>query len=171
MSEHTSRRRFLYLTGAVGTTALAGCSSGSSTPEESGGDAPDESSGDATDTPTETSGGGDGEWVQTSTVELTNQLAFEPKRIEVEAGTTVTFENVGSVAHSTTAYEDSIPEGATYFASGGFDSQSAAEDAYPDEGAIGEGSTYEHTFETTGEYEYYCIPHEMNGMVGYVRVV
>mgnify|MGYP000170993154 CR=1 FL=1 len=164
MSEHTSRRRFLYLTGAVGTAALAGCSSGGSTPEDGGGD--------ATDTPTETSGGSDGEeWVQTSTVEMTNGLAYDPKRIEVEAGTTVTFENVGSVAHSITAYDDGIPEGATYFASGGFDSQSAAEDAYPDEGAIGEGGTYEHTFETTGEYEYYCIPHEMNGMVGYVRVV
>jgi len=158
MSEHTSRRRFLYLSGAVGTAALAGCSSGGSTPEDGGG-------GDAT----ETSAGE--EWVQTSTVEMTNQLAYEPKRIEVEAGTTVTFENVGSVAHSVTAYEDKIPDGATYFASGGFDSQSAAEDAYPDEGAVGEGGTYEHTFETTGEYEYYCIPHEMNGMVGYVRVV
>jgi plastocyanin len=164
MSEHTSRRRFLYLTGAVGAAALAGCSSGGSTPEDGGG-------GGATDTPTETSGGDGEEWVQTSTVEMTNGLAYEPKRIEVEAGTTVTFENVGSVAHSVTAYEDKIPEGATYFASGGFDSQSAAEDAYPDEGAIGEGGTYEHTFETTGEYEYYCIPHEMNGMVGYVRVV
>lgn len=165
MSEHTSRRRFLYLTGAVGATALAGCSSGESTP------ASDDSDGDdATATPTEASGGGE-EWTETSTVEMTNGLAYEPKRIEVEAGTTVAFENVGSVAHSVTAYEDKIPDGAAYFASGGFDSQSAAEDGYPDEGAIGEGGTYEHTFETTGEYEYYCIPHEMNGMVGYVRVV
>jgi len=57
-----------------------------------------------------------------------------------------------------TAYEDEIPDGAAYFASGGFDAEQAANEAYPDEGSIPEGETYEHTFETTGTYEYYCIP-------------
>ncbi|MFB6118027.1 plastocyanin/azurin family copper-binding protein [Halosegnis sp.] len=164
MSETPTRRRLLYLSGIAGVTALAGCAGGSSstaTPADGS---------DETATPTQTSGG-DGEWTAASTVEMTNSLKFAPKRIQVEQGTTVTFKNVGSVAHSVTAYEDNIPDGAAYFASGGFDSQSAAEEGYPDKGRITEGGTYEHTFETTGEYKYYCIPHEMNGMVGYVKVV
>ena len=162
MTEDTTRRRYLVALASTGIgLGLAGCSSGGAST-----DSPTSSP-----TPTE-SGGGDGEsWEQTSTVDMNDELAFAPKRIEVEAGTTVTWENVGSIGHSVTAYGDNIPDGADYFASGGFDSQDAAVEAYPDEGNVTEGGTYEHTFETTGEYEYYCIPHEMNGMVGYVRVV
>lgn len=165
-----SRREFLYVSGVVGTAALAGCSGSSSTPESdgSGGDTDTDT---ATPTATESGSSGGSEWTQTSTVEMTNGLKFAPKRIEVSAGTTVTWENAGSVPHSVTAYEEEIPDGATYFASGGADSQSAAEEAYPDQGRIGEDGSYEYTFETKGTYEYYCIPHEMNGMVGFVKVV
>ncbi len=169
MDEHYTRRRFLASTGVVGVAALAGCSGGDG---DSGGD----SGGDETTAePTETeSGGGSGEeWVQTSEVAMNDQLAYDPVRIEVEAGTTVTWETTGAVGHTVTAYEDAIPDGAEYFASGGFDAEQAAIDGYNNEqaGNVPEGETYEHTFETTGEYEYYCIPHEMSGMVGYVRVV
>jgi plastocyanin len=157
------RRKLLAAIGAAGVVGLAGCSSG-------------ESSGDSTTTAAdETTEGGDessGEsWEKTDTVDMNDELAFAPKRIEVEAGTTVTWENVGSIGHTVTAYEDEIPGDATYFASGGFDSQSAATDGYPDKGNIKEGESYEHTFETKGTYKYYCIPHEMNGMVGYVKVI
>ncbi|CCQ34218.1 Cytochrome-like protein [Halorhabdus tiamatea SARL4B] len=34
------------------------------------------------------------------------------------------------------------------------------------EGAIQSGRSYVHTFETTGEHEYVCIPHEAVGMAG-----
>lgn len=163
MTDDLTRRRYLVGIAATGTgLGLAGCSSGG------------ESTDSPIDTSTETSsagGGGDGEWTRTDTVEMNDELAFAPKQIEVEAGTTVTWENVGTIGHSVTAYEDTIPEDAAYFASGGFDSEDAAVEAYPDEGNVTEGETYEHTFETTGEYEYYCIPHEMNGMVGTVRVI
>ncbi|MFB6072547.1 MAG: plastocyanin/azurin family copper-binding protein [Halobacterium sp.] len=161
MREHYSRRKFLAATGAASAVALAGCSSGG------GGD----SGNDTTTTTTEESGNGGTSWTETSTVEMTNQLKFEPKRIQVSAGTTVTWKNVGSITHSVTAYEDEIPEGAAYFASGGFDSEQAAVDAYPDKGSVAKGESYEHTFETKGTYKYYCIPHEMSGMVGYVKVV
>ena len=165
MTQDTTRRRYLVALASTGIgLGLAGCSSGGATTES-----PTETS-----SPTEDSGsdGGSGEsWEQTSTVDMNDELAFAPKRIEVEAGTTVTWKNVGSIGHSVTAYEDEIPDGAGYFASGDFDSQQAAVDAYPDEGNVTEGGTYEHTFETTGEYEYYCIPHEMNGMIGSVKVV
>ena len=106
---------------------------------------------------------------QGNLVEMTDDLVFEPAEITVSAGETVTWENTGSVPHSVTAYEDDLPEGATYFASGGFDSESAARENYPTEGAIGADETYEHTFETTGEFPYFCIPHE-SGMKGTVVV-
>ncbi len=165
MTQDTTRRRYLVALASTGIgLGLAGCSSGGATT-----DSPTE-----TPSPTEESSSDEGSgesWEQTSTVDMNDELAFAPKRIEVEAGTTVTWENVGSIGHSVTAYEEEIPDGAEYFASGDFDSQQAAVDAYPDEGNVTEGGTYEHTFETTGEYEYYCIPHEMNGMVGYVKVI
>lgn len=61
----------------------------------------------------------------------------------------------GGIGHSVTAYGDEIPDDAAYFASGGFDSEDAARDAYPDEGNIPGGESYSHTFETAGTYEYF----------------
>ncbi|WP_135363021.1 plastocyanin/azurin family copper-binding protein [Halosimplex halophilum] len=176
-SSDPSRRRILRLTGAaIAGGAVAGCSAAPGESSDAGGDGGDGSS-DATPTPTSSGDGGDGgsggEWTQTSTVEMTDELVYAPKRIQVSSGTTVTFENTGNIGHTVTAYDDGIPDGATYFASGGFESQSAASDAYSSEqaGNIPGGESYEHTFETAGTYEYYCIPHELNGMVGYVKVV
>ena len=150
----------------IGVT-IAGCSSSSTTETEDGGSDGDDSTG----------GGGDDssgeEWQSTDTVEMTDELVYAPKRIEVEAGTTVTWENTGNIGHTVTAYDDGIPDDAAYFASGGYDSQDAAVDGYESEqgGNIESGETWEYTFETTGTYEYYCIPHEMNGMIGHVKVV
>jgi plastocyanin len=103
-------------------------------------------------------------------VDMTDGLKFAPEEIEVTPGTTITWENVGSVDHSVTAYEDDIPEDAEYWASGGFDSESAARDGWPSEGAIAGGESYQYTFETEGTYEYVCIPHEAAGMLGSVVV-
>mgnify|MGYP006287548323 CR=1 FL=1 len=172
MTRTYDRRAWLKTLAATGATvAIAGCTSSGA----GGGNGGEDGGGGDTPTPTEspTSGGGDssGDFVETSTVDMTDELTFEPKEIRVSVGTTVTWENVGAIGHTVTAYEDEIPDGAEYFASGGFDSQEAAADGYPEKGNITEGGTYEHTFETTGTYEYYCIPHEMNGMVGTVKVV
>jgi plastocyanin len=105
---------------------------------------------------------------------MNDALAFAPGEITIAPGDTVVWENVGSVGHSVTAYQDELPEGAAYWASGGFDSEDAARGAYsagdPDSGDVPGGETYEHTFETTGEYGYFCIPHEAAGMVGTVVV-
>ncbi|QLH84044.1 plastocyanin/azurin family copper-binding protein [Halosimplex pelagicum] len=174
-----SRRQVLRVTGAaLAGGAVAGCSAAPGESSDAGGDGGDggsdgESSGSDGTATSSGDGGSSGEWTQASTVEMTDQLAYAPKRIEVSAGTTVTFENVGNVGHTVTAYEEEIPDGATYFASGDFESQQAASDAYSSEqaGNVPAGESYEHTFETTGTYEYYCIPHELNGMVGYVKVV
>ncbi|WP_123534856.1 plastocyanin/azurin family copper-binding protein [Halosimplex salinum] len=174
-STDPSRRQVLRVAGAaVAGGAVAGCSAapgGSS--DSDGGDGGSED----TPTPTPSGDGGDDssgeEWTETDTVEMTDELGYEPERIRVEAGTTVTFDNVGSIGHTVTAYDDGIPDDAEYFASGDFDSQDAASEAYSEDqsGNVPAGETYEYTFETEGTYEYYCIPHELNGMVGYVEVV
>ncbi len=108
------------------------------------------------------------------TVNMTDGLNFEPASITVAPGDTVVWENTGSIGHSVTAYEDDIPEEAEYWASGGFDSEDAARGAYtagdPDSGDVPGGESYEHTFEVTGTYEYFCIPHESAGMLGTVEV-
>jgi plastocyanin len=98
-------------------------------------------------------------------------VAFEPKELTVTVGDTVAFEHAAGEAHNVVAYEDEIPEDATYWASGGFDSQEAAEAGWDEgEGAVQSGQSYVHTFETTGSHGYYCVPHEAAGMVGTVVV-
>ena len=105
---------------------------------------------------------------------MTDELVFDPEQLTIGVGDTVVWENVGSVGHSVTAYEDEIPDGAEYFASGGFDTEQAARDAYTpgdtDAGDVLGGESYEHTFDTAGTYEYFCIPHESAGMVGTIQV-
>ncbi|MFB6354775.1 MAG: plastocyanin/azurin family copper-binding protein [Halobacteriales archaeon] len=150
------RRGVLKRIGTVASVAvsgsLAGCGSGGG---GNGGDG---------------NGGGNGGGSSGPTVDMTDELVFDPKSITVSVGDTVTWENVGSIGHTVTAYEDKIPQGADYFASGGFDSEQAARDAYPDQGNIPAGESYQHTFETAGEFGYFCIPHELNGMTGTVVV-
>ena len=169
----TTRRTFIrgLAVSAVGA-GIAGCSSSGGS-DSGGSDAGGSDSGGSTETSSGGDGGSGSEFVEATTVEMTDGLAYEPKQVKVEAGTTLTFENVGSIGHTVTAYEDKIPDGASYFASGGYDSEQAAKDAYGNEqgGNIPKGETYEVTLETTGTYEYYCIPHEMNGMVGTIKVV
>jgi len=105
----------------------------------------------------------------THTVDMTDGLVFDPDELTIAPGDTVVWENVGSIGHSVTAYEDDIPDDAEYFASGGFDSEQASRNAYP-EGDIPGGESYQHSFEVEGEYGYFCIPHESAGMVASLTV-
>ncbi|MFB6079778.1 MAG: plastocyanin/azurin family copper-binding protein [Haloferacaceae archaeon] len=167
MTRDTDRRTWLKVVGgAAGVAlvpALAGCSGGS------GASSPSPSS--ATETAS-TSGGG-GQWAERKTVDMTDSLKFDPDHVRVSKGTNVTWKNPSGIGHTVTAYDDGLPDGASYFASGGYDSEQAARDAYKDDtgGVVSKGESYSHTFRTTGTYKYFCIPHEMNGMVGYVKVV
>jgi plastocyanin len=94
--------------------------------------------------------------------------SFRPGELTVDAGTTVEFYNTSSHSHTVTAYQGLYPDGAEYWASGGFDSQEAAVDSWQSTagGKLEPGDSYEHTFELPGTYEYYCIPHEDSNMVG-----
>jgi len=110
---------------------------------------------------------GDGEYdIGMSTV------AFKPQTVTVGVGEDVVWQNTSKQGHTVTAYEGGLPDGADYFASGGFDSESVARQAWVDGfgGRLNEGETYTHTFDVAGEFPYFCIPHESAGMVGTVVV-
>ena len=99
-------------------------------------------------------------------------VAYDPVEITVAVGDTVVWANTSSRGHTVTAYDSGIPDDAEFFASGGYDSTTAARDAFGSDlgGLIDSGDTWSHTFEVPGEYEYLCIPHEASGMVGTVVV-
>ncbi|PSQ32700.1 DUF5059 domain-containing protein, partial [Halobacteriales archaeon SW_10_68_16] len=98
-------------------------------------------------------------------------VAFEPAELTVQRGDTVAWAHAAGEPHSVTADEDELPDGATYWASGGFDSEQAARDGWKDgKGAVQSGQSYVRTFETSGEHGYVCLPHEAAGMVGSVVV-
>lgn len=105
---------------------------------------------------------------------LMRATAFDPYEYTVSVGDTVTWYNASTRGHTVTAYENAIPEDATYFASGGYEDEQAAREAFRQEGFAGgqisSGESYSHTFETPGRYEYVCIPHEQGGMVGTIIV-
>ncbi len=82
----------------------------------------------------------------------TTDECYIPHTIEVDPGTTVTWENIDNVAHTVTA--GSLTDGIT----GEFDSS-----------LMLAGSTFNHTFEDVGEYPYYCIVHPWQAGVVMVR--
>ncbi|SFL08407.1 Plastocyanin [Halogranum rubrum] len=105
---------------------------------------------------------------------LMRATAFDPYEFTVSVGDTVTWYNGSSRGHTVTAYENAIPDDAEYFASGGYENEQAAREAFRQEGFDGggvvAGETYSHTFEVPGRYEYVCVPHEQAGMVGTIIV-
>jgi len=154
------RRQILKATGIVATgsvTSLAGCSS--SGDENSGGTETTTTGGQGTQDGSNGSNGG------SNTVMLVTEGSsyyFDPVGLLVDPGDTITFE-IQSGSHSATAYKKGnssasvtrIPDGAE-----AFNSETMSE----------QGATYEHTFETTGTYDYFCIPHKSLGMVGRIVV-
>ena len=102
-------------------------------------------------------------------VEMSSDQAFRPMTITIAAGESVTWANASTEHHSVTAEEDSVPEGAPYFASGGASSEDDANDDISG-GLLGPGESYSHTFDTPGTYRYYCIPHRGAGMRGTIVV-
>lgn len=94
---------------------------------------------------------------------------FAPATITVRAGDTVTWVSEGDDAHTVTAYRESVAEGTSYFSSGGFETEDEARDQVAD-ALIPPGGSYEVTFDEPGTYEYFCIPHEDEGMKGTIVV-
>ncbi len=92
-------------------------------------------------------------------------LSFAPETLTVTPGTTVTW-RFASPTHNVSCDPDhndaaSLPDDAEPFASYEGGNMNQTEDA---------GTTFEHTFEVTGNYDYVCIPHAASRMVGTIRV-
>lgn len=99
------------------------------------------------------------------TIEMAEGQRFVPDVAVVQAGTTVTFVNESAEAHTVTGY-DGGPE---YFSSGGFESEEEARDNLSD-GLLKGDETFEVTFDEPGTYNYFCIPHEEQGMQASIEV-
>jgi plastocyanin len=97
--------------------------------------------GGASEQPSDQGGGGGG-----GTAVTMEGIEFNPAEITVSAGDTVTWTNNDSVGHDVTADQ---------FSSG-------------DPGGIGNGDTFEHTFDEAGTFDYVCTVHP--GMEGTVTV-
>jgi len=95
-------------------------------------------------------------------VDMTNQMRYVPDQVSVSAGSTVEWKNTSDLVHTVTAEPNlalkpadvALPKGAASFNSGDIDPN----------------GTYYHTFNMPGQYRYFCIPHEADGMVGRLTV-
>ena len=103
------------------------------------------------------------------TVAMNGGQRYEPKTLTVRVGETVTWRNESGESHTVTAYEESLPVGATYFSSGDLPSEKAARSDLS-AGLLTEGEEFSVTFDEVGRYEYFCVPHEQQGMRGTVIV-
>jgi halocyanin-like protein len=157
----------------IGVTAMAGALAGCSTETQSGGDGGDGGS-DGGDGGSDGGDGGvpsdvsdylsDANGFDDTIVDATGEsgptvdvgagdqgLAFGPAAIRISTGTTVTWEWTGEGGGHNVVHEGGE------FTSG---------DEYVSEA----GHTYEYTFEESGNYTYYCTPHQGLGMLGAVVV-
>ena len=113
-------------------------------------------------------GGGDDPAATGPQVQMVNGQSFEPDKLQVKVGDTVTWTNESSEAHTVTQYGKKLFDN-YYFASGPFPSEEDAREYFP-EGLIEPDETYEYTFEKAGTFDYFCIPHEGSGMKGSIVV-
>lgn len=96
------------------------------------------------------------------TVTMTDGLGYAPSVIRIQAGETVVWRNTTDLVHTITADPEraarsesvSLPDGVRTFHSGN----------------LRPGESFAYTFEEPGEYVYFCVPHELAGMVGRVVV-
>jgi plastocyanin len=95
-------------------------------------------------------------------VEMTDDLRFEPEELTVNVGDTVTWRNTGSIVHTSTDDPSKAQDPANAV---------LPEGAEPwDSGDVAGGEEFSHTFDTPGDYTYFCIPHETAGMVARLTV-
>ena len=133
---------------------LAGCSSsaGASPAPTSQSSAPGATSVSPAATPT----------AQSYKIDMTDAEQFSPASITVPRGSTITWLDTGQQQHTVTddptkavnPADAVLPAGAQAW----------------DSGSINAAGTFSHTFDTPGQYTYFCIPHETLGMIGHVTV-
>ncbi len=91
-----------------------------------------------------------------------NGLDYAPARLTIKVGDTVTWRNTDGMAHTVTGDPAKAREEA---------SAQLPEGAEPwDSGDIEGGQSWSRRFDVPGEYTYFCIPHEVAGMVATLTV-
>ena len=87
---------------------------------------------------------------------------YIPAKVTIHKGDTIKWTNNAATLHTVTfdpakAVDKSnvmLPKGVDPF----------------DSGFMMPGKDFSHTFTVSGQYKYFCIPHEKDGMIGYVTV-
>jgi len=95
-------------------------------------------------------------------VKMTDQYKYDPASLTIPVGTTVTWQNAGTMVHSATfdpakavnKPDAALPSGVQPF----------------DSGLLQPGQSWSHTFTVAGTYKYFCVPHEALGMTGEIIV-
>jgi len=95
-------------------------------------------------------------------VNITDANQFQPATISVPVGAAITWVNSGRTIHTVT--DDASK------AANPSDAQLPAGAQAWDSGNVGGGATFMHTFETPGEYTYFCSLHEFAGMIARISV-
>ncbi len=100
------------------------------------------------------------------TVKMTSQLRFEPEEVTIQRGETIRWVNASPIPHTTTGDPEKNPVKETRP-----ELARLPPGAEPwESGLLNEGQSFSHTFTATGEYQYFCIPHVLSGMLGTITV-
>lgn len=146
-----SRRQVLVAAAAGVTGMLAGCGGNDTgTPTET--DASTETETEYTETATESTETETDSGPARIVAVGADGLQFTPETFGISVGDTVRWEWDGN-GHN--VVPDDIPPGSDWSGTEG-----SAGTTYSS------GHTHSHTFETAGEYSYYCAPHQGSGMTG-----
>jgi plastocyanin len=101
--------------------------------------------------------------VNTVVVKMSDKpTMYMPAKLTVKAGTTVVWKNTAGSIHDVTTDPDSV--------------QNARDVSLPpnvkpfDSGFIPPGGSWSYTFTVPGHYEYTCVPHEKDKMIGVITV-
>ena len=87
---------------------------------------------------------------------------YQPMTVAIKVGQTVEWVNNAETLHSVTTDPDSAQKPGDV---------SSPPGAQPfDSGFMKPGMTFDYTFTVPGTYKYLCLPHEKDGMIGFVTV-
>lgn len=96
------------------------------------------------------------------TIDMTDQLTFSPATVTIQVGQTVTWRNTSPFPHTATGDASKANDPSNVELPAG---------AQPwDSGTITSGGEFSRTFDVSGTYRYFCIPHEAQDMVGTIIV-
>jgi plastocyanin len=100
------------------------------------------------------------------TVQMTDQLRFEPEDVAIAVGQTVTWVNASAIPHTATGDPAKNPVAQAHPE---YAQLPAAAEPW-DSGLLQPGQSFTHTFAVPGTYAYFCVPHVLSGMVGTITV-